>query len=202
MTISRSTSITAATVLGLALSPAVASAETPTIDQNALTTPDQIVQTLLKYGNESTSAKKQPAKPARVNRGADKAGHVIARPNHGTLSSGFGIRDGEAHNGMDIANDYGTPIYSVMSGTVISAGPATGFGNWVVVKNDDGSKAVYGHMKHFSVQVGQRVDAGEQIAQVGSEGQSTGPHLHFEIYPDAFTPVDPQPWLAARGITF
>ena len=60
---------------------------------------------------------------------------------------------------------------------------------------------MYGHVHSFNVSVGERVTAGQQIAQMGNEGRSTGPHLHFEILPDGQTQVDPVPWFAERGIT-
>ena len=60
--------------------------------------------------------------------------------------------------------------------------------------------SVYGHMRYYDVSVGQRVTAGQKIASIGSEGQSTGPHLHFEIKPDGVNQVDPVPWFAAQGI--
>ena len=88
-----------------------------------------------------------------------------------------------------------------MDGTVINAGPAQGFGNWVVIRHDDGEVSVYGHMRDYNVSVGQRVSAGEQIAKIGNEGQSTGPHLHFEIKPDGVTQADPVAWFNARGIS-
>ncbi len=130
-------------------------------------------------------------------------GSKVVFPTTGTLTSTFGARWGAQHNGIDVANSQGTPIVSAMDGEVISAGPAQGFGNWVRVRHDDGSIAVYGHMTAQSIQVsvGQRVTAGQQIAAIGSEGQSTGPHLHFEIWPDGATPSDPQQWFAQTGIT-
>lgn len=128
-------------------------------------------------------------------------GRTVVTPATGRLSSGFGQRWGRMHQGIDIANDAGSPIYAVMDGTVINAGPAQGFGNWVVVKHDGGEVSVYGHMRSYKVSVGQRVSAGEEIAEIGSEGRSTGPHLHFEIKPDGTTPVDPQNWLKQQGIT-
>ena len=88
-----------------------------------------------------------------------------------------------------------------MDGTVIKAGPAQGFGNWVVIQHDRGEVSVYGHMRDYNVSVGQRVTAGQQIAKIGNEGQSTGPHLHFEIKPDGTNQVDPRPWFAQQGIT-
>lgn len=126
----------------------------------------------------------------------------VVRPAAGTFTSGFGPRWGTNHNGIDIANAIGTPIYSVMSGTVINSGPASGFGQWIRVKHDDGSMAVYGHMSTLNVSVGQRVAAGQHIAGMGSEGFSTGSHLHFEIHPSGNGAVDPVPWFANHGIYF
>ncbi|SDS31469.1 M23 family metallopeptidase [Corynebacterium timonense] len=141
-----------------------------------------------------------PGNPVRQQRGATADGRTVVLPASGRISSGFGPRWGAMHLGVDIANDFGTPIYAVMDGTVINAGPARGFGNWVVVEHDHGEVSVYGHMAEYSVSVGQRVAAGEQIATIGSEGQSTGPHLHFEIKPDGVNQVDPQVWLLEQGI--
>lgn len=146
-----------------------------------------------------------PANPTQLTttEGQRPDGTRVVFPTSGTLTSTFGQRWGAMHEGIDVANPIGTPIVSVMDGTVISAGPAQGFGNWVRVQHDDGSISVYGHMQASSilVQVGQRVSAGEQIAAIGNEGQSTGPHLHFEIRPDGVNPTDPQAWFAQAGIT-
>ncbi|MEX3504709.1 M23 family metallopeptidase [Corynebacterium sp. LK2510] len=122
------------------------------------------------------------------------------RPAEGAFTSGFGPRWGSMHNGVDIANAIGTPILAVANGTVLDAGPAQGYGNWVRILHEDGAVSVYGHMSTIGVTVGQQVTAGQQIAGMGSEGFSTGSHLHFEIHPDGVTPVDPAIWLAARGI--
>lgn len=134
-------------------------------------------------------------------RGRTADGRTVLTPAVGQFTSGFGPRWGSMHQGIDIANVPGTPILSVMDGTVIAAGPAQGFGNWVVIKHDGGEVSVYGHMRYYNVTTGQRVAAGEQIAQIGNEGFSTGPHLHFEIKPDGATQVDPQAWFAQQGIT-
>uniref|UniRef100_UPI003D81C684 Peptidase, M23 family n=1 Tax=Streptococcus thermophilus TaxID=1308 RepID=UPI003D81C684 len=127
------------------------------------------------------------------------AGQKVVLPAEGRFTSGYGPRWGRMHNGIDIANGIGTPIYSVMDGTVINAGPAQGFGKWVRVRHDDGTITVYGHVHSFNVSVGQRVTAGEQIAEMGNEGQSTGPHLHFEVRPGGGDAIDPVPWLKERG---
>lgn len=118
----------------------------------------------------------------------------------GQISSGFGNRWGEFHYGVDIADPIGTPIRSVMSGTVLEAGPASGFGQWVRVRQDDGTIAVYGHVNDMYVQAGQHVNVGDIIASVGNRGQSTGPHLHLEIWDTDGTKIDPVAWLAGKGI--
>lgn len=121
-------------------------------------------------------------------------------PAQGVFTSGYGARWGGTHYGIDIANSIGTPIVAAADGTVIEAGPASGFGLWVRIQLDDGTIHVYGHMESFSVQVGQRVKAGEQIAIIGNRGQSTGPHLHFEVHENGVK-IDPLPWLESHGIT-
>lgn len=125
----------------------------------------------------------------------------VALPASGAYTSGFGMRWGAMHNGIDIAAPIGTPIYAAMAGTVIDSGPAQGFGQWIRIRHDDGSITVYGHMQTLGVSVGQRVAAGEYIAGMGSLGFSTGSHLHFEYHPDGVTPVDPAAWLNANGIS-
>lgn len=125
----------------------------------------------------------------------------VVKPAEGTFTSGFGMRWGAAHNGVDIANVNGTPIVAVEDGVVIDSGPAQGFGNWIRIRHEDGSVSVYGHMESLDVAVGDHVTAGQKIAGMGSMGFSTGSHLHFEIHPDGVNPVDPAPWLAERGIS-
>lgn len=134
--------------------------------------------------------------------GIDPGSSGVAIPANGTFTSGFGPRWGSSHKGVDIANSIGTPIYAVMDGTVISAGPASGFGNWVRIQHGDGSISVYGHMQANMIYVreGQQVRCGENIAGIGSEGQSTGPHLHFEIHTSGGA-IDPVPWFASYGIS-
>jgi len=130
--------------------------------------------------------------------GGGGSGEVVL-PARGVLSSGFGPRDGTIHKGQDIANDIGTPILSAMAGTVIDAGPASGFGQWVRVQHSGGLITVYGHVATFTTSVGENVAAGQQIATMGNEGQSTGPHLHFEVHQDDVA-IDPLPWLRSFGV--
>ncbi|WP_459959526.1 M23 family metallopeptidase [Nocardia sp. IFM 10818] len=129
----------------------------------------------------------------------EQARPKTVRPVAGPLSSGFGMRWGAMHAGLDFADGFGAPILAATDGTVIEAGPASGFGLWVRVLQDDGTIGVYGHMQDILVQVGQQVRAGDHIATVGSRGYSTGPHLHYEVHTDA-GPIDPMPWLAGRGV--
>ncbi|WP_374229837.1 M23 family metallopeptidase [Rhodococcus sp. F64268] len=121
-------------------------------------------------------------------------------PAAGIFTSGYGARWGTNHNGIDIAGPIGTPILAVTNGHVIETGPASGFGLWVRVQQDDGTVGVYGHIDRSLVSVGQPVSAGDQIATMGNRGQSTGPHLHYEVHLADGTKIDPAPWLMHRGI--
>jgi murein DD-endopeptidase MepM/ murein hydrolase activator NlpD len=124
-------------------------------------------------------------------------------PTSGRVSSCYGGRWGTMHYGVDIAAPIGTPIQAPAGGVVLQAGPASGFGLAVYLQHDDGSITVYGHVNQFFVTAGQVVTAGQQIAEVGNRGQSTGPHLHFEVHRGGLyaSRVDPLPWLSAHGIS-
>jgi murein DD-endopeptidase MepM/ murein hydrolase activator NlpD len=124
-------------------------------------------------------------------------------PTDGRLTTCFCQRWGAMHWGIDLAAPLGTPIYAAADGVVLRAGPATGYGNAVYIQDADGNVEIYGHMKYYDVEAGDVVSAGDQIAKVGSQGQSTGPHLHFEIHVGGMNgkPTDPQDWLAERGLS-
>ncbi|MDT0274726.1 M23 family metallopeptidase [Blastococcus goldschmidtiae] len=142
------------------------------------------------------------AGPVRGDSGGSSGAYV--KPTSGRVSSCFGARWGTFHGGVDIAAPIGTPVYSAHSGVVQRAGPATGFGYAVYILGDDGYVTVYGHVHKYFVRAGERVRAGEVIAEVGNRGQSTGPHLHFEAHPRGVLhggQTDPVRWLNARGIT-
>jgi len=130
------------------------------------------------------------------------------RPANGIVTSGFGPRWGRNHNGIDIANVTGTPIYASASGTVIQVQtgcqvgvPSCGgyFGNHVfLLHNVNGQffTTVYAHLNSVHVSNGQQVVKGQQIGTMGSTGDSTGPHLHFEIHPGGFkNPVNPRNYI-------
>ncbi|SDD97725.1 Murein DD-endopeptidase MepM and murein hydrolase activator NlpD, contain LysM domain [Actinokineospora iranica] len=124
----------------------------------------------------------------------------VVRPAQGTFTSGFGARWGVTHYGIDIANRIGTPIVSVADGVVLEAGTASGFGLWVRIQHKDGTVSVYGHVNDYVVREGQKVKAGQLIAHMGNRGQSTGPHLHFEVWDADGRKLNPTSWLSARGI--
>ncbi|WP_052692325.1 transglycosylase family protein [Gordonia sihwensis] len=127
-------------------------------------------------------------------------------------ASGFGGRDAPTagatswHDGIDFSGPgiHGKPIYAVADGVVEQAGHATGYGNWILINHTIGGKPVttlYGHIEdgHLKVKAGDKVKAGQQIADVGNAGVSTGPHLHFGVYPGGWKQgagVDPMPWLS------
>ncbi|GFG55740.1 hypothetical protein CQY20_08155 [Mycolicibacterium agri] len=126
---------------------------------------------------------------------------LFVMPTKGVFTSGFGYRWGVLHGGIDIANSIGTPIYAAADGVVIDVGPTAGYGAWVKLRHADGTVTLYGHINSWNVNVGQRVWAGDQIAQMGNRGNSTGPHLHFEVLQNGSNRVDPVGWLAKRGLS-
>ncbi len=126
---------------------------------------------------------------------------LFVKPTNGIFTSGFGYRWGALHAGVDLAAPIGTPIYAVADGMVTDAGPTAGYGAWVKIRHADGTVSLYGHVNSWLVSPGQRVMAGDEIATVGNRGQSTGPHCHFSVLLNGTDFIDPQPWLAQRGIT-
>ncbi|MGK5168968.1 M23 family metallopeptidase [Geodermatophilus sp. CPCC 205761] len=128
-------------------------------------------------------------------------------PTEGPLTSGFGQRNSPTgggvrlHAGLDLAPGCDAPIVAAAAGVVVRAGASSGYGNLVVVDHGGGVVTRYAHMEDddLLVVVGQPVVAGQQVARVGTKGDSTGCHLHFEVYQDG-APVDPLPFLTDRGL--
>ena len=124
------------------------------------------------------------------------------------VTSGFGARWGTVHYGLDYGRDGGSgghPIYASQGGTVTMVGPASGFGQWIVLDHptEDGSgTTVYGHIIP-EVRAGQRVEAGQRIGRINPDSNTNGgvaPHLHFEVHRAVWSPpgpnrLDPAPWL-------
>ncbi len=158
------------------------------------------------FADYESDQQAQYAAEAAARAAAYAGGPVLAGdwalPLQGRFTSCFCERWGTMHWGIDIAAPLYTPEYAAGDGIVIQAGSATGFGQAVYIQHDNGDVTVYGHMSVIEVATGQRVRAGQEIALVGSEGFSTGPHLHFEVRVGGIdgVRVDPVQWLAYRGI--
>jgi murein DD-endopeptidase MepM/ murein hydrolase activator NlpD len=119
----------------------------------------------------------------------------------GEISSCFGPRWGTMHAGIDLFADENENIVSVGKGTVAAAGWVfSGYGISVVVDHHNGFLTHYAHMNKTAVSEGQKVDAGTLLGYEGSTGDSTGPHLHFEVHKGMWNQVDPTPWLRDHGI--
>lgn len=130
------------------------------------------------------ASRKSPATIARAGRKPlDPAAHgtALAWPTLGVLISGFGERDRDQHEGIDLASPEGTPVRAAEQGTVLFAGEQRGYGNLVLLEHSGGLVTVYAHNAKNLVKKGERVTRGEQIARVGHTGNATGPHLHFEV---------------------
>ena len=176
-------------------------ASTPTAKQPAAKQP----------AAKKPAAKKPAAKPKRPQRNAKK--HA-ARPRyvaswstwrlpvhakHYWVSSTFGRRWGVLHAGVDLAVPTGTPIRAAHSGRVSIAGPYSGYGRAVGIENGHGLATVYGHTSRVIVHRGQWVRPGQVVAFSGNTGDSTGPHLHFEMRRHG-VPFNPLPFLHRHGL--
>ncbi|MDF9813931.1 M23 family metallopeptidase [Streptomyces sp. SPB162] len=129
----------------------------------------------------------------------------IAPVDRYALSAGFdaaGDHWANRHTGQDFAVPEGTAVRAIGAGTVVRATCGDGFGNQIVLAHGNGYFSQYAHLSLMQVKVGERVPAGRQIALSGSTGNSTGPHLHFEVRvtPEWGSAVDPVPWLREHGV--
>ncbi|KAF4408672.1 transglycosylase family protein [Streptomyces lycii] len=126
----------------------------------------------------------------------DSATSTAYRAAGGSWSSGY-------HTGVDFSAATGTTVKAVGAGEVVSAGWGGSYGNQVVIKHEDGKYSQYAHLSSLSVSAGQQVSGGDQIGLSGSTGNSTGPHLHFEIRtgPDYGSDVDPIAYLRSHGVS-
>ncbi|TDW87970.1 murein DD-endopeptidase MepM/ murein hydrolase activator NlpD [Kribbella pratensis] len=121
--------------------------------------------------------------------------HLTARFNQA------GGRWAHNHTGLDFAAPMGTPVRSVMAGEVIQADFEGAYGRQVKVRHADGTVTSYSHMSEFDVSVGDSVEAGTMVGRIGMTGNTTGPHVHFEVLPHGGDPIDPEPWLRDHGLT-
>ncbi|WP_069169991.1 transglycosylase family protein [Streptomyces griseus] len=151
------------------------------------------------------AAPKQVSKPSAKSREARQHSGYTApvqastgTPYHqaGSWSSGY-------HTGVDFPVPTGTSVRAVASGTVVSAGWAGAYGYEIVIRHSDGKYSQYAHLSALNVREGQQVSSGRRIARSGSTGNSTGPHLHFEIRtgPGYGSDIDPLAYLRAGGVS-
>ncbi len=156
-------------------------------------------------GDGAALASAHDAGATELAEAASQAATPMAAPVSGTITSEFGWRSDPFkkkaawHAGMDIAAAEGDSVAACWDGKVVFAGVKGGYGNVVEIEHPGGWKSVYGHLRTFSAKSGDAVAAGEKIAEVGSTGRSTGPHLHFELRRGGDT-VDPEGMLAAAGM--
>lgn len=118
----------------------------------------------------------------------------MAVPSRGSISSSFGQRWGRMHEGIDIAANTGEPIYAAMDGKVVYSGWANGYGKMIRIQHKNNIETIYGHCSRLRVDVGNTVKKGQLIGDVGNTGNSTGPHLHFEVRIQG-KPVNPYPYI-------
>lgn len=134
------------------------------------------------------------AEMSGINLGGNLSAAGFINPTAGVITSGFGLRWGRLHAGVDIANDTGTPIVAAARGVVIAAEWYGGYGNAVLIDHGGGLVTLYGHMSAFKVSGGETVNQGQLIGLMGSTGNSTGPHCHFEVRVGG-EPINPVPFL-------
>jgi murein DD-endopeptidase MepM/ murein hydrolase activator NlpD len=144
--------------------------------------------------------REQAAVLARLQGGSGVAGPIrqgsgqLIWPASGSISSGFGMRWGRLHAGIDIPLPQGTGLRAAASGRVAIAGWVGGYGNYTCIQHGGSLSTCYGHQSSISVSVGQSVSQGQVIGYSGNTGNSTGPHLHFEVRING-SPVDPLGYL-------
>lgn len=153
---------------------------------------EMMFRQLIEAGQETSSAPAESSERA-----------PLTMPVQGRLTSDFGSRinpitgRAQIHKGIDIAAPAGTPFKAARSGTVVFAGAMNGYGNTVVVEHEGGERTLYGHAAVILVKAGDPVQADQPLGLIGSTGQSTGPHLHFETLTGG-QQVDPKTLLALQ----
>ncbi|MFJ3977830.1 transglycosylase family protein [Streptomyces sp. NPDC090021] len=154
-------------------------------------------------GAAATQPSTAPAAPAPAKEAAAKAAAPVG-PSVQTASYGqTGSMWSNSHTGVDYATDHGAPVYAVTGATVERVGPDGSYGNTVLLKTDGGQYLLYAHLSAMGVSEGERVTAGQVVGNVGSTGNSSGPHLHFEVRssPEYGSDMDPTAYLRSLGVS-
>ena len=115
------------------------------------------------------------------------------------FTSGYGVRFGQLHAGIDLAAVEGTPYKAIHAGKVTAAGHNGGYGYAITIEQSDGTEIIYAHSRRLLVKTGDMVKAGQVIGLVGNTGYSYGPHLHIEVHVNG-EPTDPIPLLREHGV--
>lgn len=168
----------------------------------------------LLVGYRYVDSEDNPIRRASIKSKNSTAGKIIVKPRSddkgnselswpvsvGEIVSDFGPRNGSFHDGIDISCPTGTPVYASHTGVVVYAGDRlSGYGNLVVLRHNTGFTTVYAHNSRILVEEGDTIKKGQYIAQVGSTGHASGPHLHYEIRVKdnhgRYVAVDPVPIL-------
>lgn len=162
---------------------------------------EQMQEDMLRMANELSDL---VAEKGEVQAQSSPSGGQFAWPVQGytTVTSPFGMRihpiygTKRLHSGMDIGAPQGTPILAAESGVVTFVGTQGGYGNTVIIDHGNGFRTLYPHIRPggFHVSTGQKVSRGQKIAEVGTTGTSTGPHLHFEVHKNG-KQVNPAPYV-------
>lgn len=141
--------------------------------------PNGTVRTVVKSSSSSTKSSSKSSSVSSVSSSVSDGYYI--RPTSGPVTSPFGPRKATYHYGIDIAPGTGTPIVAAADGTVIKTTCGSGYGKCLIIQHANGTQSLYAHASALYVDVGTNVKQGQKIAAVGSTGNSTGPHLHFEI---------------------
>ncbi|GAA2414596.1 hypothetical protein GCM10010420_50340 [Streptomyces glaucosporus] len=181
------------------------------VQQKAAAKPEAKPEAKAEQKVEKAETNPEPARQSAER--ADRSGGASANASAGYTApvnaapsgsyKAAGARWSNGHTGEDFAAGTGTPVKAVTNGTVVSAGWGGAYGNQVVIRHDDGRYSQYGHLSSMSVAAGQKVSVGQQIGAVGSTGNSTGPHLHFEVRtgPGYGSDINPLAYLRANGVS-
>lgn len=181
--------------------------------QNGIHNPSKIYagqRLLISYGDKTRRKTIQTANVSRrawgnsgnsnPKQSTQISGKLLWPVRGGRITSRFGPRRRSFHDGIDFAAPSGTPVYAAHSGKVAYSGNGLrGYGNMIVLRSSTGISTVYAHNRRLNVRKNQIVSRGQKIAEVGSTGRSTGPHLHFEVRVKnrrgRYLAVDPMPFL-------
>lgn len=176
--------------------PAMISADTSAVDLTGAVT-EATAEAEKKAIAEAKAAAKAKAAAASSST-AGSSGRIVPTRNYqitATYGQSGGYWSGGHHTGLDFAAPVGTPVFAAMSGTVVEAGWGGSYGNYVLVKHGNGHSTMYAHLNTIGAGVGQSVSAGQQIGTVGTSGNVTGAHLHFEVLDAGGNRMNPRPWL-------